>query len=149
MILDSCACLGAYSALHPRFARVFSFLASASPADLAEGRYEIDGGECYLMVSEGGLRAEADAPLEAHDAYIDIQIVIRGVERYGWRDRGQCAAPRGEFDAAKDIIFYDDRPSTCFTLTEGQFAIFFPGDAHAPLIGQGRVKKCVVKVKLM
>lgn len=148
MILDSCASLAAYAALNPRFARVVSYLAGISLAGLAEGRYEIDGDEIYMTVMERDLKTQADAALEAHDAYIDIQVVIRGGEGFGWRDRRQCTAPRGEFDAAKDIIFYDNAPSTYFTLAEGQFAIFFPDDAHAPLVGEGHVKKCVVKVKI-
>jgi biofilm protein TabA len=37
------------------------------------------------------------------------------------------------------------------TVTEGKFAIFFPGDAHAPGIAPGDpapVRKVVVKVKV-
>ena len=30
----------------------------------------------------------------------------------------------------------------------GEFVIFFPEDAHAPCIGNGKMKKMVVKVKL-
>ena len=48
----------------------------------------------------------------------------------------------------KDVMFYDDEPSTYFTLDEGEIGIFFPQDAHAPLVGDGRVKKAVVKVKV-
>ena len=48
----------------------------------------------------------------------------------------------------KDVMFYDDEPSTYFTLGEGEIGIFFPQDAHAPLVGDGRVKKAVVKVKV-
>ena len=45
------------------------------------------------------------------------------------------------------VIFYDDEPSTYFALKAGEAAIFFPDDAHAPLVGDGHVKKCVIKVK--
>jgi beta-galactosidase beta subunit len=34
-----------------------------------------------------------------------------------------------------------------FELTDNQFAIFFPEDVHAPMIGEGVIKKLVVKVK--
>jgi YhcH/YjgK/YiaL family protein len=34
-----------------------------------------------------------------------------------------------------------------FQLTDGQFAIFFPEDVHAPMIGVGEIKKLVVKVR--
>ena len=32
----------------------------------------------------------------------------------------------------------NDTPDTFFQLTDGQFAIFFPEDVHAPMIGEGR-----------
>ncbi|MBP8115537.1 MAG: YhcH/YjgK/YiaL family protein, partial [Chitinophagaceae bacterium] len=35
-----------------------------------------------------------------------------------------------------------------FQLTNGQFVIFFPEDVHAPMIGEGDIKKLVIKVKL-
>ena len=74
--------------------------------------------------------------------------MLSGREGFGWKDRLRCAAPRGAMNTEKDVMFYDDEPSTYFTLGEGEIGIFFPQDAHAPLVGDGRVKKAVVKVKV-
>ena len=46
------------------------------------------------------------------------------------------------------VIFYSDKPDTYFQFKAGQFAIFYPEDVHAPMIGEGPIKKLVVKVKL-
>jgi beta-galactosidase beta subunit len=35
-----------------------------------------------------------------------------------------------------------------FQLTDRQFAIFFPDDVHAPMIGENEIKKLVIKVKI-
>jgi beta-galactosidase beta subunit len=35
-----------------------------------------------------------------------------------------------------------------FGLTDNQFAIFYPEDVHAPMIGDGVIKKLVIKIKL-
>jgi beta-galactosidase beta subunit len=35
-----------------------------------------------------------------------------------------------------------------FGLTNGQFAIFYPEDVHAPMIGTDVIKKLVIKVRL-
>jgi biofilm protein TabA len=35
-----------------------------------------------------------------------------------------------------------------FQLTDGQFGIFYPEDVHAPMIGEGEIKKLVFKVKI-
>ena len=74
-------------------------------------------------------------------------IVLSGEEGYGWRSIASCTAPRGTYCAERDILFYDDRPDTFLTLRPGGMAVFFPSDAHAPLIGSGEVRKCIVKVR--
>ncbi|HEV8079726.1 MAG TPA: YhcH/YjgK/YiaL family protein [Chitinophagaceae bacterium] len=55
---------------------------------------------------------------------------------------------KGEYNAEKDVVFYSDVPDMYFELTDNQFAIFFPEDVHAPMIGEGGIKKLVVKVKI-
>ena len=32
-----------------------------------------------------------------------------------------------------------------FQLTDNQFGIFYPEDVHAPMIGEGEIKKVVIK----
>ena len=148
MVLDTLTNLPSYNALNSHFAKVCAYLKEAHLSGLPEGRYPIDGDNAYLMISERDLKKPADAALEVHDRYIDIQIVLSGREGCGWKDRSRCAAPRGAMNTEKDVMFYDDEPSTYFTLGEGEIGIFFPQDAHAPLVGDGRVKKAVVKVKV-
>jgi len=147
MILDKSSNLAHYAALHPRFARVAQYLASTDLLSLPEGRYEIDGERIFISMMDGReLKTREDAPLEAHDRYIDIQIVVHNAETFGWSARELCRAPRGTMDTAKDILFFDDAPTVWFTLRPGTMAIFFPGDAHAPMVGSGTVKKAVIKV---
>ena len=66
---------------------------------------------------------------------------------FGWSERADLRKPLGEFDAGKDIRFFDDEPQTFYTLRPGQFTIFFPEDGHAPMIGEGNVRKIIVKVR--
>ena len=112
------------------------------------GIHELDGKDIYVNVMEPELKKPADAKLELHDAYIDIQVLIRGEqETFGWSERADLRKPLGEFDAGKDIRFFDDEPQTFYTLRPGQFTIFFPEDGHAPMIGEGNVRKIIVKVR--
>ncbi len=133
---------------NPRFAKAAAYLQAADLESLAEGRYEIDGSDVFMTIVETALRDEADAPLEAHDRYADVQIVVRGTERFGWKNRTGCKPDRNGYRADKDIVFFTDRPSTFVTLSAGAMAVFFPSDAHAPLIGEGTVRKCIVKVRV-
>jgi biofilm protein TabA len=46
------------------------------------------------------------------------------------------------------VLFYADAPDMHFSLKDGQFVIFYPEDVHAPMIGEGPIKKLVVKVRI-
>ena len=95
MVLDTLTNLPSYNALNSHFAKVCAYLKEAHLSGLPEGRYPIDSDNAYLMISERDLKKPADAALEVHDRYIDIQIVLSGREGFGWKDRSRCAAPRG------------------------------------------------------
>ena len=147
MIFDSLKNSGLYEGLNPRFARAFEYLKTTDLAALEAGIHEIDGKNIYANVQERPLKRPEDAKLEVHNSYIDIQVVVRGTESFGWSERRNCTHPEGEFNAEKDIQFFADDKQTVYTLREGQFTILFPEDAHAPMIGEGNIKKIIVKVK--
>lgn len=146
MILDSVKNSALYYGVNPRFQRAFEYLATVDLEAIEPGKYEIEGREIFMNVVEKELKKPEDAKLEVHDKYIDIQVVVRGEETFGWSERCDCTQPREEFDAEKDIQFFLDKPQTCYTLRGGQFSILFPEDAHAPMIGEGIVKKIIFKV---
>ena len=147
MILDSLENSATYGGVSLRLKQTFEYLAATDLKALAPGRYEIDGEKIFVKVMEGDLRQEEDALLEVHDKYIDVQVLVSGnVEKIGWRERRECREPRGSFDGQEDILFFEDRSQSFFEIKPGQFVVFWPEDAHAPMIGNGRVKKVVVKV---
>jgi biofilm protein TabA len=148
MIIDTLENAGKYASLHPRFAQAFEYLKSIDLNAIEPGKFEIDGKDLHASVSaKEGVQA-ADSKFEAHNSYIDIQVCINGKETMGWKPRAKCVDPKGEFNSEKDVIFYNDQPDMYFTLTDGQFVIFYPEDVHAPMIGEGVIKKLVVKVKI-
>jgi biofilm protein TabA len=146
VILDTLAHAARYAGLHAGFARAFEFLATTDLAALAPGRHDLDGDRMYVSVDHKDGRGEDGARLEAHRRYIDIQYTIDGDELIGWMPLARCASADGAFDETKDVGFFADRPSTWVSVPPGSFTIFFPHDAHAPLGGQGRLKKAIVKI---
>jgi len=146
MMLDSLANSARYEAHHPGFARAFAFLSGTDLAALPPGRHEIDGDRIFVLIDHREGRGNDDARLEAHRRYIDIQYTIEGQEEIGFAPLAVCRKPAGPFDEDRDIIFFDDRPMTWLAVPPGQFAIFFPHDAHAPLGGTGPLKKAIVKI---
>jgi YhcH/YjgK/YiaL family protein len=57
-------------------------------------------------------------------------------------------APVTDYDAARDIQFFSDAPSSWIATPPGSLCVFFPDDAHAPLVSAGMIRKVVVKVEL-
>ena len=134
-----------YLALHPDFRAALAFLRGGALDDLPQGRIDV-AGTMYAVVSRPSLRQRSEALLEAHREYIDIHYLIAGVEELGWRARTRCQEPNGQYDAEKDVELFGDAPDDYFTVRPGEFVVFFPDDAHAPLIGSGEVHKIVIKV---
>ena len=149
MILDSLKNKAQYAALHPRFQVVFDFIDNNDVASLPCGRHDIDGDNIFVMVQELDLREVSAARLELHRKYIDIQLLLSGPnEIFGWSEKKDCLTAETEFDEQKDIQLFTDIPQCFYSVGEGQFSILFPEDGHAPMLGEGHVKKCIFKVAL-
>jgi YhcH/YjgK/YiaL family protein len=149
MIIDTLANASKYTGLHPLFAKAFDYIKQNDIAQLPDGVSEIAEGLKMIVNTANGKTVEASlAKFECHDKNIDIQICIKGVETIGWKPKEKCVTPNGDYNPEKDVRFFNDTPDMYFQLTDNQFAIFFPEDVHAPMIGEGEIKKIVIKVKI-
>jgi biofilm protein TabA len=146
MILAKLAEADRYAALHPLFARAFAFLRGTDLDALVPGMHTIDGEQLFAIVEAGAGRTRAEAKLECHRRYIDIQLVLEGVDEMGWKSLDECMVPVTDYDATRDIRFFDDAPASWIATPPGSFCLFFPDDAHAPLVSSGRIRKVVLKI---
>ncbi len=150
MIIDTINNASKYYSVHPLFEKAFQYINSQDLANLADGKYEIEGDNLKAIISnKNGMTAEESASkFECHNRYIDIQLCIKGKENFGWKPRENCTTEKGEYNPEKDVLLYNDAPEMYFQLRDNQFVIFFPEDVHAPMIGEGPIKKLVIKVKI-
>lgn len=148
MILATLAESDRYRGLHPLFARAFDFLSDTDLMSLEPGKHAVQGEQIFAIVEACTGRSRVDARLECHRRYIDIQLVLAGVDEMGWKPLAECTEPATEYDAARDIQFFKDPPSSWIATPPGSFCLFFPDDAHAPLVSEGLIRKVVVKVAL-
>ena len=157
MIIDTLENASKYYGIHPLFEKAFAYINAtdlqnvfAKDEATKGGKYEIDGDNLRAAFSNkiGMTAEESTAKFECHNHHIDIQLCINGLETIGWKPRSKCTSSKGEYNPEKDVSFYNDAPDMFFQLTDGQFAIFFPEDVHAAMIGEGEIKKLVIKVKI-
>lgn len=147
MILDHIVNNNIYQKLHSNFKLGFDFINSFDASNFKEGKNEILGDDVFALVFNL-THFEPNTKLEAHNKYIDIQFVLKGAEQMGWKNRLDCTQPENNFNHEKDVQFFLDQPTHHFLLKEKHFTIFFPHDAHAPLLNNDPLLKIVIKVKV-
>lgn len=131
------------------WAKAFEFLQTLGP-DSEPGKYVIDGANLYAGVDVYTTKEIDECLFEGHRKYIDIQVLLDGLEFIDW-------APKAELDSKIDYCeeadceFFSDPDFVGgrVLLRPGMFAVFFPEDGHMPqacVEHPTPVKKVVVKV---
>ena len=146
MILSVLSQSSRYAALHPLFPRVFEYIRNTDLLLLAPGNYPIVGEELFAIVEHVPGRTRVEAQLECHRRYIDIQLVLEGLDEMGWKALADCSEPVADYSAEKDIQFFYDVPASWIATPPNSFCIFFPEDAHAPLVSTGNIRKVIFKI---
>lgn len=146
MIIDQLKYASSYASLHPRFDEAFSEILKilAGPWPTVD-RLDVDGDRLYILPMTVPGKGKTGVRAETHRRYLDIQYVVTGTDTMGWCSI-DVIGPGNGYDAIKDIEFYPAEPSIWVPVMAGDFAIFLPSDVHAPLAGEGLVRKIVVKV---
>lgn len=146
MIFDKLDNAKKYESIHPLFKEAFDYLLKTDFKKLENGKYLIKGEKLFALVERANGRDRSVAKLESHRKYIDIQLVLEGDEEMGHQTLSHCKNPIDAYNPDKDYIFYNDSALNWIKTPPNYFCIFFPEDAHAPLVGKGERFKVVVKV---
>ncbi len=113
---------------------------------LACGRYDLHSG-IYYGVDEYFTK-EFGYP-EVHRKYIDLQYILEGEEIIYVTNISDCSGSKG-YDEARDIEFFENSANSKeLIMKTGDWAVFYPDDAHTPQIilnKSSKVKKIVVKI---
>lgn len=135
-------------ALHPAFKTLFDYVKSQDFTQVPLGRIELDGEKLFVNNDTPVLRSREEQCMEVHRRYIDVHIPLDKVETIGWKATCDCCNIKEDYDETHDRMFYNDTPSTYIDVQPGEFCICYPEDAHAPIIGEGTLRKLVAKVLL-
>ncbi len=146
MIVDTLERTDLYAGMHPRLREAFAQLARTDLAALPKGRNTV---KPYLHVDvvKGDLVTREASKVEVHRHYIDIHMPLENWEMVGWLEANRVRN-RVQAFPEKDAELFQE---TCLSWTElrpGFFALYFPGEGHAPMVGTGTIHKIVVKVAL-
>ena len=134
--------------LHPLFKQLFDYVKTHDLLNAPLGRIELDGDNLFINnVNPECVPADKQV-LEMHRDYIDVHILLTGQETIGWKAVETLEHQAQAYQKEGDCALYSDRPTLFATLQPGEFAIVYPEDTHAPVIGEGKIRKLIGKVKL-
>ena len=120
----------------------------ATTVNTPNGRYEFGDG-CYVNVMNSEMKMPTDASLmEAHDKYIDVQVLIDGEEKILYADKDGLLLAKA-YDPQKDIAFYrfEEAAEVCYQA--GEAVVLDTAEAHLPgccVTQPITVKKAVMKI---
>ncbi|HHT7529428.1 TPA: YhcH/YjgK/YiaL family protein [Raoultella planticola] len=150
MIIDTLSA-AAKNAFYPAvIKKALQAVAQQDPHTLPPGKYTVDGDNLFFTVVEGQTRPLSEQRPEFHRQYIDIHIVLAGVEIIGAGNKGLAIVPDGPFKEAHDIGFCEKIGSeTLIHLYPEELAILFPGELHRPMGAMDAgapLRKIIVKI---
>ncbi len=145
MIYDSLRYIDNYKNLGEVYTAL-KFLAETDFSKMELGKYELNE-NAYYMVQEYDTKPKDVS--EAHEKYIDIQMLVSGEEVIGVAFI-DCEKTLVEAKPEKDVWKYacETQP---IKLGAGDFMVLYPTDIHKPGVTLGesvRCRKVVVKVKV-
>jgi len=149
--IDKATLAKAYYKNSSRWDKAFAFLGANDLTKLDLKRYDLDGDNLYVTISEYNTKNPETARYEAHKKYADIQYVVTGNELIGIAPLTSQDVILQPYDATKDIGFLSSKNGVMVKATPAKFFIFFPENAHMPGLKEGTnapVRKAVVKVRL-
>ncbi|MCD8182147.1 MAG: YhcH/YjgK/YiaL family protein [Bacteroides sp.] len=148
MIVSNLQNSGRIEGLHPMFKTLFDYVKTHDLLHTELGRIEIEGDNLFIMNINPECVSQDEQVLEVHHTYIDVHILLTGSERIDWKAIEDLSHEVQPYDAEAGCALYKDKATTWVDLTPGQFMIVYPEDPHAPIIGQGKIRKLIAKVKL-
>ncbi len=147
IIADLSAC-HRYFGLHPRMKEMLEYILQHDFSQQEAGRITLDGDDLFINLDEVELKRKEAQRLEFHKNYIDIQVPLLQDETMGWTALSDLDEPDIAYNPERDCGFYTQDAKEYFRVKPGQFTIFFPEDAHAPIIGEGKQRKLVGKIRV-
>lgn len=130
------------------FKQLFDYVKTHDLLHTECGRIELAGDDLFINNVNPTCVSASDQVLEVHRDYIDVHILLEGKERIGWKAIEDVTDLKQAYQKEGDCALYSDTPTSFVDLLPGQFLIVFPEDPHAPVIGEGKIRKLIGKVKL-
>jgi biofilm protein TabA len=136
---------------HPIFLESLNWIKKNSN-QANQGIHELGQPNWFVNVHSYSTQPAEQCIWENHTRTIDVQYIIGGLEGIDFIDSKALGAP-SQYKLESDTQVFPQMviPTSHLVLHSGDFAVFFPGDAHRPKIAVGapcNLRKLVVKIPI-
>jgi YhcH/YjgK/YiaL family protein len=117
-----------------------------------DGTYPIDGDDIFAIVQSVTTEDAGARQFEAHRKFIDVQMVLDGIERQDFATVNEITQITKDYDEQTDAMFFEEPEIfSTLTMTPGMFVVYAPSDGHRPccnIDGPKNLRKVCVKIKI-
>lgn len=148
MILDQISQMKNYVSILPALQQVIDILESGKLDTMELGNYTTDQKNLRYNLFTYKTEKTKAIEYEVHRKEVDVQILLKGHERMDIASRDNLTATT-VYDAEKDFFMAKGEKMLTYHAKEGDFAVFFPGEPHAPSLADenpSQVVKVVFKI---
>lgn len=113
------------------------------------GSHPIDGDELFVNIVEYETTTPENRFWEAHRQYLDLHFMLRGPEQIDVNFIDNME--QKEFVDEDDFLPLEGEPNSHVVLTEGDFLLCYPKDAHRTAVQVNTpavIKKAIFKIKI-
>ena len=150
MIIGKLKDLKRYKGIAKNIDTAIDYLENNDILALEKGKYFIDGDNVILNRDTYVAKDLEDCFFENHKNYMDLQIVLKGKEVFGYTDiSNPTLKVTTPYNIEKDVTKYSCEGGVFFTLEEG-YALVYPEDVHLAKCKANDeiVEKAVIKIKI-
>ena len=136
-----------YSNLDKDLLTCFEYAKNNELVNFEKGSYEIDGKDIFVNIVEYDTCEKEDRFWEAHKKYIDIHLMLDGIERIDLNFIENLN--QKQYEEENDFLPLNGEANSHVELSKGDFLVCYPEDAHMTALkvnGKKYIKKAIFKV---
>ncbi len=148
MIIGKLKDLPRYKGISKEIDEAIEYVEKTCLYSLEVGKYVISEN---VTVNRQRYIGKESADAENHDKYLDLQIVVKGKEGFGYADLSNSSVTiKDPYNEVKDVTKYYVKDECMYEMSDGSFALVFKEDIHRPglKIDDEMIEKVVIKIKV-
>lgn len=151
MIVGKLKDLKRYKGISKNIDTAIDYILNNDLLALPKGKTLIDGTNVFVNRDTYVAKPLEECFFENHEHYLDLQIVLKGKELFGYTDiSNPTLKVTTPYNQDKDVTKYSVTEQTVFFTLEEGFALVFNEDIHLAKckVNDEIVEKAVVKIKI-